>query len=289
MANEVAVQKKQPMATWIGTDAVKKQIQSVVGEKDAQAFISSVVSAVQSNPSLSECTNSSILSVALIGQSLKLPHSPQLSYYYYVPYENTKKDANGKEYKVKEASFQMGWRGYVQLALRTGEYRKIHVSEIKEGELKTYNPITDEFEFEPEMDLKKRESLPTIGYYAFFIMNNGNKKELYWNREKMEEHAKKYSFAYRKGYSSSVWKSDFTAMSYKTMIRQLLSKWGIMSTEMQTAYTADYATIDEDGTPHYLDNVPDEPYKAQNPYEEKTEEVVVDAVVVEENKDAEEK
>ena len=280
MANEVTVQKRQPMATWLGTEAVKNQIQNVVGEKDAQAFISSVVSAVQTNPQLAECTNASILSVALVGHSLKLPQSPQLSYFYFVPYDNTKKDSNGKEYKVKEATFQLSYRGYIQLALRTGEYRKIHVSEVKEGELKSYNPITDEFEFEPELDATKRETLPTIGYYAFFILNNGNKKELYWTKEKMDEHAKKYSFAYRKGWTTSLWKTDFDKMAFKTMIRQLLSKWGIMSTEMQTAYTADYAAIDEDGQAHYLDNVSDEPYKAQNPYEENIEVIDTEAVEV---------
>ena len=109
----------------------------------------------------------------------------------------------------------------------------------------------------------------------------------------MEAHAKKYSASYRSEKKwvkdKALWTTDFDSMAYKTMIRMLLGKWGIMSVEMQTAYISDYAAIDENGQTHYLDNVPDEPYKAQNPYEEKTEEVVVDAVVVEENKDAEEK
>ena len=288
MANDVTVQKKQSMATWLGTDAVKQQVQSVVGERESQSFISSVVSAVQTNPQLAECTNSSILSAALVGHSLKLPHSPQLGYYWMVPYDNTKKDSKGKEIKVKEAQFQLGWRGYVQLAMRTGEYQKIHVTEIKEGELKSYNPITDEFELTPEMDANKRSTLSTVGYYAFFILNNGSKKELYWSKEKMDAHAKKYSFAYRKGWESSNWKKDFDSMAFKTMIRQLLSKWGIMSTEMQTAYNSDYATIDENGQAHYLDNVPDEPYKAQDVY---AKEEVIDSTATEvtEEEDAPEK
>lgn len=268
MANEVAVQKKQGIASWLGTEAVKNQVLSVVGEKDAQAFISSVVSAVQTNPGLAECTNSSILSVALVGHSLKLPHSPQLGYYYFVPFDNKKKDANGKEYKVKEATFQISYRGYIQLALRSGEYQKIHVTDIKDGELKSYDPIEDIYEFEPEKDMAKREKLKTIGYYAFFILKNGNKKAIYWPVEKMDAHAKKYSFSYRQGWSSSLWKTDFDKMAYKTMLRQLISRWGVMSTEMTIAYNSDYASIDENGQTNYLDNIPDEPYKAHNPYED---------------------
>ena len=270
MANELVEQKKQKIAGYLSSDAVKANIMSVVGEKDAQMFISSVVSAVQTNPQLADCTNASILSAALLGHSLKLPHSPQLGYYWMVPYNNTK-EINGKKVEVKEATFQIGWKGYYQLAMRSGQYKKIHVTDIKEGELKRYDPIEDEYEFEPITDLAEREKKPTIGYYGFFILTNGLKQAIYWSKERMENHARKYSVSYRKGWSSSIWKSDFDGMAKKTIIRQLVGKYGVMSVDMvdmQTAYKADMSVIDENGNPDYVDNIPDEPEKAVDVYAE---------------------
>ena len=272
MANEVAVQKKQGIAGFLASDAVKANVMSVVGEKDAQRFISSVVSAVQTNPQLAECTNSSILSAALIGHSLKLPQSPQLQMFYLVPFNNKKKikDENGreKEIQVKEAVFQLSYRGYLNLAMRSGQYKHIGASDIREGELKSINPITEEYVFDAITDFEKRKTLPVIGYYAYFEMNNGFKKELYWSKEQMDAHAKKYSVSYRKGWSSSFWASDFDAMALKTMIRQIVSKWGMMSVEMETAYQNDMAVQDENGNPVYIDNVPDEPEKAVDVFAE---------------------
>lgn len=266
MANEIQVAKKQGINTFLQSEAIKNNIVSVVGEKDSQRFISSVVSAVQTNPQLAECTNSSILSAALLGHSLKLPQSPQLQMFYLVPFNNKKKvkDEAGreKELKVKEAVFQLSYRGYLQLAMRSGQYRKINACEIREGELKTFNPITEEYVFETVTDFEKRKDLPVIGYYAYFEMINGYRKELYWSKEQMEAHAKRYSAAYRQGWSSSFWTSDFDAMAFKTMLRQLISKWGMMSVDMETAYRSDMAIEDENGNPIYVDNMPDEPQKA---------------------------
>ena len=277
MANEVTVAKKQGIATFLSSDAVKTNVMSVVGEKDAQNFISSIVSAVQTNPQLAECTNASILSVALVGHSLHLPHSPQLGYYWFVPFENTKKDQNGKEYKVKEATFQLSYRGYIQLALRSGEYKKIHVTDIKEGELKSYNPIADEFEFEPITNYEERKNRETVGYYAFFVLTNGYKKELYWSKEKMNDHALKYSASYRSTKSwvkeKALWTTNFDDMAKKTLLRQIISKYGIMSTEMAKAYQSDMAVIDENGMPEYPDNVPDEPQPAVDVYSTEVENV----------------
>jgi recombination protein RecT len=290
MANEVAEVKKQGIAGYLSSDAVKANIMSVVGEKDAQRFISSVVSAVQTNPELASCTNSSILSVALLGQSLKLPQSPQVGMFYFVPYKNKKKVKNpetGREetIEVKEATFQLSYRGYLQLAQRSGQYKRIGVSDIREGELKYYNPITEVIEFEAETDFVKRATLPVIGYYAYFELLNGFVKELFWSREQMERHAKKYSASYRNGWSNSLWKTDFDAMAYKTMIRQIVSKWGIMSVEMENAYAGDMAVLDENGNPEYIDNVPDAPEKGVDVFaENKTEDITVEAVDVTEEK-----
>ena len=253
MANEVATQKKQGIATYLAQEAVKANVESVVGVKDSQRFISSVVSAVQTNPQLAECSNTSILSAALLGHSLNLPQSPQLGYFYMVPF----KGKNGTE-----ATFQISYRGLIQLAMRSGQYKNLNVTDIREGELVSYNPIEDSYEFKAETDFNKRNALKVVGYYAFFEMINGFRKGIYWSVEQLDSHAKKYSASYRKGWDSSLWKSDFDAMARKTMLRQLISKWGIMSVDMERAYTGDQAVIREDGTPEYIDNMPDEPEKA---------------------------
>lgn len=272
MANEVQVQQKQGITSYLGTDAVKKNITNVVGEKDVQKFISSVVSAVQTNPQLAECSNQSILSAALLGQSLNLPHSPQIGFYYFVPYKN-------KDKGITEAQFQISYKGLLNLAIRSGQYKRINAVEVKEGELISYNPFEDKYELKPKTDFKMREKLPTVGYYGFFELLNGYRKELYWSKEEMEAHAKRYSASYRNGYGSSIWKTDFDKMALKTIIRQLISRFGIMSVEMQSAYTADQAVLDENGNPTYVDNVPNEPAKGVDPF---TDGGVIDSEIVEE-------
>ena len=257
---EVATQGKQQVPTKVGitgylsNDRVREQIVNVVGEKNATRFISSVVSAVQTNKTLQACTNQSIFSAALLGESLQLTPSPQLGQYYMVPYENTK-------LRIYEAQFQIGYKGYIQLAIRSGQYRKIVVSDVRQGEVGFYNPITEEFGMNPVLDMKKRQELPVVGYYGMFELTNGFRKELYWPKEQMEEHAKTYSKGYasdlRKHTSYTFWTKNFDAMAKKTLIRQLISKWGIMSVEMQKAYETDMGVLDEDGSVRYVDNEQD--------------------------------
>lgn len=263
MANEVVKteSKKVGIAGFLAQEAVKANVESVVGAKDAQRFISSVVSAVQTNPQLSECSYSSILSAALLGHSLNLPQSPQIGMFYLVPFKNK---------SGTEATFQLSYRGMLQLAMRSGQYKHMNVTDIREGELVSYNPIEDIYEFKAETNIAAREKLPVIGYYAFFEMVNGFRKGIYWTKEQVDAHAKKYSASYRNGWNSSLWKSDFNAMAKKTMLRQLISKWGIMSVDMERAYEGDQAVIREDGTPDYIDNVPDEPYEAHDVYADST-------------------
>lgn len=257
--NEVVEVKQQSIATFLATDAVKENVKKIVGDKDAQRFISSLVSAVQTNPGLAECTNKSLLNAALLGQSLDLPQSPQLGMFYLIPYKNEKAG-------IKEAQFQISYKGLIQLAIRSGQYKYIHVTDIRDGEIKSYNPIENEYVFEPELDMEKRTKLKVVGYYATFELINGFKAKIYWSREQMEEHAKKYSVAYRKGWDS-VWKSDFDKMAYKTMLKQLISRYGVMSVEMSKAIVNDQAVLEGD-TPVYVDNVPDAPEKGVNPFTE---------------------
>lgn len=264
MANEVATTKKQGIASFLAQEAVKQNVESVVGVKDSQRFISSVVSAVQTNPQLAECTNTSILSAALLGHSLNLPQSPQIGMFYLVPFKNK---------GVSEATFQLSYRGMLQLAMRSGQYKRINVTDVREGELAAYDPIEDVYEFTPETNMEKRMALNVVGYYAYFEMVNGFKKAIYWSKEQVDAHAKKYSASYRNNWSGCLWKSDFDAMAKKTMLRQLISKWGIMSVEMEKGYVGDQAVIREDGTPDYIDNLPDEPEKATDVFEVEAKEV----------------
>lgn len=259
MANQLAEIKQQNIASYLAVESVQDNVKKIVGEKDAQRFISSLVSAVQTNPSLAECSNKSLLNAALLGQSLDLPQSPQLGMFYMIPYDN-------KKTGVKEAQFQISYKGLIQLAIRSGQYKKLHVTDIREGELKDYNPIEDEYTFTPETDMTKRVGLKVIGYYASFELVNGYKKSIYWSHEQMEEHAKRYSVSYRKGWDS-IWKSDFDKMAYKTLIKQLLSRYGVMSVEMSKAVVNDQAVLEEENNPMYVDNV-DIPEKGVNPFTE---------------------
>ena len=236
---------KIPFGAFMTTEGAKANINKIVGGKNGPRFTSAIVSAVNANPTLQECTNQSILSAALLGETLKLSPSPQLGQYYMVPFN----DKN----KGKVAQFIIGYKGYIQLALRSGQYRKLNVLAIKEGELIRYDPLNEDIEVHLIEDEVEREKTPTIGYYAFFEYINGFRKTLYWSREKMEAHALRYSkgYAAKKGYT--FWEKDFDAMAYKTMLRQLISKWGIMSIDMVTALETDNTIEAADGTRTYVE------------------------------------
>lgn len=274
------VKAKVGITAFLNQDKVKNQLAQAVG-KNSMRFVSSVVSAVTVNPALQECTNQSILSAALLGESLNLSPSPQLGQYYMVPYENKKEG-------VKVAQFQMGYKGYIQLAIRSGQYKKLNVLAVKDGELVKFDPLTEEIEVRLIEDEEERERANTIGYYAMFEYINGFKKAIYWSKKKMLSHADRYSQAFSKDAKemtvkgkkkikvsfadfeagnypkddewmySSFWYKDFDGMAFKTMLRQLISKWGIMSIEMQRAYEGDMAEIHEDGTNSYVDSQPED-------------------------------
>lgn len=248
--NGLRPRKTMGLTAYLTQDAVKNQINNVIGGKNGQRFISAIVSAVNNNPALAECTNQSILSAALLGESLKLSPSPQLGQYYMVPYKDKEKG--------QVAQFQLGYKGYIQLAIRSGQYKKMNVLAIKEGELIRFDPLNEEIEVKLIDDEELREQAETIGYYAMFEYTNGFKKAIYWSKKKMVEHAKKYSPGFKrdieKGTAWTFWSKDFDGMAYKTMLRQLISKWGIMSIELMTAVDADMAVINEDGTTSYVEN-----------------------------------
>ena len=251
------------LTAYLTQDAVKNQINNVVGGKDGQRFISAIISAVNTNPTLQECSNPSILSGALLGESLKLSPSPQLGHYYLVPFN----DKN----KGKVAQFQLGYKGYIQLAIRSGQYKKLNVIAIKAGELEYFDPLNEEIKINLMVDdWDAREQAETIGYYAMFELVNGFKKAIYWSKKQMENHALKYSkgYAAKKGYT--FWEKNFDGMAYKTMLRQLISKWGIMSIEMQRAFTDDMTTGESTEERSYVetDDVIDIPVQEVEPQPE---------------------
>lgn len=245
--NSLTAKKNQRLSfsAFMMQDAARDQVNKVLGGKDAQRFISAIISAVNATPALSDCTNASIFSAAMLGEGLKLSPSPQLGNYYMVPFKD--KD------KGMVAQFVLGYKGYIQLAIRSGEYRKLTVLAVKEGELVRFNPLEEEIEINLIEDEEEREKAKTIGYYAMFELVNGFRKAIYWSRNKMEAHATKYSAGYRAKKGYTFWEKDFDGMAYKTMLRQLISKWGIMSIDMQNAIDADMATVNEDGTKNYVE------------------------------------
>lgn len=272
----------------INTDLMRTKIYQMVGRTDAQEFITSITSAVNNNPALAECDSQSIISAALLGQSLHLKPSPQLGYFYMVPYsqkEKTDKNGNIIQEGKKVAQFQIGYKGYLQLAIRSNEYVDIDAMEIRQGEYLGRDKFTGKPKFEFFEDDAVRENLPVVGYMAYFEMKNGYLKQIYWSKEKMLNHADKYSQAFSKdkkeistkygkkvrvsfkdyeagNYNekdewmySSFWYKNFDEMAKKTMLRQLLSKHALLSTESITkAVESDQAVIDENLNPHYVDN-----------------------------------
>lgn len=244
-----AKKKNTPFSVAIQSEGYKNLVNNTLGDpKRAAAFVTAITSAVSTNPGLMECDPGTVLSAGLLGETLQLSPSPQLGQYYLVPFKDNK---NGRTV----AQFQLGYKGYIQLAIRSGQYKKLNALAIKEGELIRWDPLNEELEVKLIEDEAERAKTPTIGYYAMFEYLNGFRKEMYWSIEKMDAHAREYSFAYKKGYGSSFWLKDFDSMAIKTMLRQLISKWGIMSIDFQKAYEADMGVLKEDNSVEYVDNI----------------------------------
>lgn len=254
------MQVQQPkFSVAITTPKYQNLINQTLGDPErAKRFIAAISSAVAVNAALQACDAGSILSGALLGESLNLAPSPQLGQYYLVPFKQKAKfDRNGNciQPEVTKAQFILGYKGYIQLAIRSGQYRKLNVMEIKQGELVRFDPLNEEIVCNIIPDYEQREATPTIGYYAMFEYLNGFRKAIYWSREKMMQHADTYSPAYSaaahqklingeipekdKWKYSSFWYKNFGDMAKKTMLRQLISRWGIMSTELQAAINSD--------------------------------------------------
>ena len=203
LQNQLTQRKpKTGITTFLNSVNVLTNIDQALGKDNRQRFITGVISAVNNNESLKECTNQSILSGALLGESLKLSPSPQLGHYYLVPFNDKSKG--------KVAQFQLGYKGYIQLAIRSGQYKKLNVLAIKEGELEFFDPLNEEIRINLMVDRwDEREEAETIGYYAMFELTNGFRKAIYWSKKQMENHAIKYSPGYKAKKGYTFWERNF--------------------------------------------------------------------------------
>lgn len=209
----------------LAAQSVQEQFKSVLAE-NAGAFVASIIDLYNTDRTLQMCDPKNVVMEALKAASLKLPINKQLGFAWIVPY----KDGKTGQYIP---TFQLGYKGYVQLCMRTGAYRYINADIVYEGELVKYDKLTGEIEIDPE----QRKSDKKIGYFAFIETLNGFRKTLYMSVEEVTKHAQQYSKSF--GSKNSVWATDFDAMALKTCLRLLLSKYGIMSVEMQRAYIED--------------------------------------------------
>lgn len=255
----------QQVKLLLNEDTVKKRFTDVLGKKAPQ-FMASIVNVVSASTQLKQCDANSIMAASFVAASFDLPIDSNLGFAALVPYKKSFKDKETGQWVKKDlAQFQMMYKGFVQLAIRTGQYEKMNCSEVYEDELRSYNPITGECEFVTDFSqTHQRENGETdkiVGYYAWFRLVSGFTKELYMSKNEVTNHAKKYSQLYRydlnDNKTSSKWSTDFDAMAKKTVIKLLLSKWGILSVEMQRAIADDQKTFDEDGNEEYGDNQPD--------------------------------
>lgn len=274
--NQVSTNNNQGFGQFMATVGNKLVESTLQDPTRKQQFVANLVTAVANNPTLRECDQISVVSAALQAEALHFPINNSLGYVYLVPF-------NDKKRGCKVAQFQIGYKGYIQLAIRSGQYKSINVVDVKEGELGEYDPLNGQ-KFNWVKDYSKRKTLKTIGYVGQFELVNGFKTQLYISYEEMLDHADTYSQAFSKDATtkkvngviynlvsyddyaagkynknddwlySSFWYHSFDEMSKKTVLRRLLSKWGIMSVEMQEAFIKDQTEMKENGDYEYIDN-----------------------------------
>lgn len=246
----------------LNTPTMKKKFEQVL-DKKAPQFMTSLLDLYNGDPGLQECEPMSIISSAMVAATLDLPINKNLGYAWIVPFYDSKKGH-------KVAQFQIGYKGYIQLALRTGQYKGINVISVREGELIKWNRLTEEI----ELDLDGAISDKIVGYCGYFKLVNGFEKTVYWTKDQVEAHRIKHNKMKDKKALNNVWKSDYDAMAMKTVLRNMLSKWGILSVEMQTAVIEDEnvpqrkdITEEVEETPGIIDY---EPSVSEEPKEKET-------------------
>lgn len=226
--NQVATTNMKGISQFINSDSIKQKFTQIMGE-NANGFIASLLSVVNNNQLLQNADQNSIYTAALMAASLKLPINPNLGLAYIVPY-------GGK------AQFQLGYRGFKQLAQRSGQFLAINDTDVREGEIVNHDRLSGSIEFNWNQDSKDRLSKKVIGYVSYFKLLNGFESTLYMTSEELEAHAKKYSQTYKK-YGTGLWKDEFEGMARKTVTKLNLSKNAPLSIDLQRATIADQAVI----------------------------------------------
>lgn len=247
----------------IASEQTQNYLQQVLHERKS-SFVNNITALVSNSANLQECVPMSLVYAGLKATALDLPLDPNLGFAYVIPFKNNKKG-------VTEAQFQIGYKGFIQLAIRSGQFLLINVTDIREGELKGEDILTGEMSF---CRVPDRESKPVVGYAAFFKLTNGFSKTMYMTVGEVKAHAGRYSQTYssKNEYirKASKWATDFDAMAKKTVLKLLLSKYAPLSVEMQNAIQNDQAVIDDQGEAQYLDN-PEEQHPAVENIQEDVE------------------
>ncbi len=216
--NEKPARPAEKIKAIMKAPSVEEQFKNVLKE-NAEPFVASIIDLYNGDQYLQQCEPKQVVMEALKAATLKMPINKALGFAYIVPYKG-------------KAVMQIGYRGYIQLALRTGQYRIINTDVVYEGEVESINKLTGEISFTGE-----RKSDKVVGYFAHIEMVNGFSKTLFMKKEHVVEHAKKYSKSY--GYKDGAWQTEFDAMAKKTVIRNLLSHYGYLSVEMIGAISDD--------------------------------------------------
>lgn len=231
MTSQVTNTNNYSVKQFVKMDSTKKRFEDVLGQRAPQ-FLSSLVSIVNSNPKLKEANAATVVNSALIAATLDLPVNPSLGYMYIVPFNH-------------QAQPQIGYKGYIQLAQRSGQYKKITVAELYKDEFISWDPLAEELKYEAHREKDRSNNEKPVGYFGHFELLNGFQKTVYWTYQQIDNHRKKFSKSGGKEEPKGVWAKNYDAMALKTVIKDLLTKWGPMTVDMQTAYSADEQVPEE--------------------------------------------
>lgn len=265
--SQIVKQGEKGITNYLSNPQIQNYLKEVIGN-NKEKFVTNLVSTINQSKQLQKCTNVSLLSGALEATTLNLNLNASFGYAHLVPFKNNKATKE-RGYDVYEAQFQIGSRGFIQLALRTGEYQKINAIPVYKSQFRAWNALTEEIILNEFYNFEDDE---TVGYVSYFRLNNGFEKTIFWSIDKMRKHADTYSQAFSMEIAeqikqgkipekdmwkySSYWYKDFDSMAIKTMLRQMLSKWGLLSEELQRAIEVDQSVLAGDSRT-YVDNQPE--------------------------------
>ena len=261
METKIATRAIDKLKERLNADSVQQQFRNALGANTG-TFVASVIDLFNSDAKLQQCDSNALIMESLRAATMHLPLNKALGFSYIVPFEKSYKDAEGKWAKKMEPVFVLGYKGLIQLALRTGKYRTINADAVYEGELRSVNRLTGEIDFQGE-----RKSDKVIGYFAYIELTNGFSKTLYVTVHQMAEHAKRFSKGLKadvsvqsleelaqiqpEGKTQIGWMGNFSAMAIKTVLRMLLAKYGYLSVEMEEAISSDMRSESYDNEDKY--------------------------------------